>query len=140
MNSQNGLNYLNNNQYQNNNNNFDYADNNYNQNNYYNYQQNNNYYNFNQHNNDQNGNIINYYNNNPVYSYIPPSFPSENKNNSEINNDKQNSQNTKLKKGIILNIPQEDICYLRPPEFQQGYIKQTYGKPNFINKPYQKNA
>ena len=133
MNSQNDLNSFNNNQYHNNNNiNFNYSNNNYGQNNYHFSSQNNNYYNNEQYNNNYNGNIINYYNNNPVYSYIPPSFPSEHKNSKEINIEKGNSQNSKPKKGIILNIPKQDICYLRPPEFQPGYIKQTYGKPNFV--------
>ena len=124
-------------QYQNNNNYNSNSNNNYDQNNKNYSFQNNNDYIYDPYNNKY-GYIIKYHNNYPVYSYIPPSFPPQNKNNNQTTNSYKNekvSQNTKLKRGIILNIPKEDICYLRPPEYQPGYIKQTYGKPKYIENP-----
>ena len=127
MNPQNGYYpYYDQNQYNNGyNNNMNY--------NYDQYQNNNNY--------NQYGNINYYYNNNPVYSVVPPSNPSQNyskEENKEIkvtNENKNETKNTKLKKGIMLNIKKENMCYLRPPEYQPGYIKQTYGVPQYAQNP-----
>ena len=134
MNSQseaNSFNY----QYPNNNSN----NNNDQSNNNYTFQNNDNYI-YDPYNNKY-GYIIKYHNNYPVYSYIPPYFPPQNSNNNtQITNSniiEKNPQNTKLKRGIILNIPKEHICYLRPPEYQPGYIKQSYGKPKYIENPPQ---
>ena len=125
--------YNNNNNYSNNNNYTQYT-------NYYSNNFNNNSSVQNNYNNENNkyGNIIKYYNNYPVYSYIPPSIPQQNvidiKVENTSNKEKENPKNTKLRRGIMLNIKKEDMCYLRPPEFQDGYIQQTYGKPNYIEK------
>ena len=122
------------------NNNYNYSNNNYDQNNNnYIAQNNNNNYNYNtsydQYNNNEN--IIKYYNNYPVYSYIPPSYHSQEKN--EIQRTNSNlKENENKKKGIFLKIKKEDMCYLRPPEYQPGYIQQQYyGKPKYAENPPQ---
>ena len=43
----------------------------------------------------------------------------------------EKARNIKLRRGIILNIKKEDMCYLRPPEFHKAYIGQSYGKPKY---------
>ena len=132
MNSQNNFYYNSFNNQNQNKNNYEYP-NYYGSNNYY-WQNNSdsNYYQF----NDKFGKIIKYHNNHPVYSYIPPSFPSNNDNNIEIKESniikKKNSQNTKMKKPIKIDIPKEDMCYLRPPEYQPGFIQQASGKPSYV--------
>ena len=134
MNSQSEANFFNY-QYPNNDSN---NNNNVQSNNNYKFQNNGNYI-YDPYNNKY-GYIIKYHNNYPVYSYIPPSFPPQNNNYTQITNSniiEKNPQNTKLKRGIILNIPKEHICYLRPPEYQPGYIKQSYGKPKYIENPPQ---
>ncbi len=139
MSNQNLSNYYNNsgqycNHYNYSNNNYGY----YNQDLYSNQTNNNNNINNNYYNNNINnkyGKIVTYYNNNPVYSYIPPSIPSQNQNDIKVENldskEKENQKNTKLRRGIILNIKKEDMCYLRPPEFHKAYIGQSYGKPKY---------
>jgi hypothetical protein len=32
----------------------------------------------------------------------------------------------------MLNIKKENMCYLRAPEFQPGYVQPTYGMPQFV--------
>ena len=142
MNSQSEYNSYNiqseyNNNYNYSNNNYDQKNNNYTaQNNDYNYNYNTSYdqYNNNYNNNE---NIIKYYNNYPVYSYIPPSYHSQEKN--EIQRTNSNlKENENKKKGIFLKIKKEDMCYLRPPEYQPGYIpQQYYGKPKYAENPPQ---
>ena len=73
--------------------NYQYQNDNYNNNSNKNYDKSNNNYPF-QNNNDyiydpynnKYGYIIKYHNNYPVYSYIPPSFPPQNKNNNQTTN------------------------------------------------------
>ena len=125
MDSQNGYYpYYNQNQYNN-------GYNRYNNINYNYYQdQNNNNYKYN-----QNGNINQYYNNNPVYPIIPPSNSYQNENENKLsieNKNEEKEKKPKLKRGIVLNFKKENMCFLRGPEYQPGYINQTYGKPQFI--------
>ena len=135
MNSQNGFNsYNNRNQY---NPDYNNLNNNYCEqyNNNYSYQNNYNYPQYNNNNINQYGNIVRYYNNYPVYSYIPPSFPQQNNNEIKENTEKEQKKDKQIKRGILLNLKKQDMCFLRPPEYQPGYLGQAYGKPKYIENP-----
>ena len=132
MNSQNGFNSYNNQiqfnpDYNNLNNNYCEQ-----YNNNYSYQNN-----YPQYNNDFNqyGNIIKYHNNYPVYSYIPPSFPSQSNNETKMIKEKEQNKDKQVKRGILLNIKKQDMCFLRPPEYQPGYIGPAFGIPKYAQNP-----
>jgi len=71
----------------------------------------------------------------PVYSYIPPSFPLQNNNETKINKENEQNEDKQIKRGILLNIKKQDMCFLRGPEYQPGYIGQAFGIPKYAQNP-----